>query len=294
MFNRKKWKKGSVILEVLIAIGLSAIFFSMIAGLLVASNKSTANLYSSQKVYARAQEGLTALKSMSFSDLFATWDGKAIYSGVSDQWSLGSGQEVFDDGQTRSLAVVEVQRNEDCEIVEFGGEIDPDSYYLRSNMQWYGVGDAKQDLTIESLRVNWEDPQGNCFNPTDAGGITIDWSGAYWGGSKQLRGVDIINNTDRDIMITKVTIYWNWWWSKLTQIFIVDTKAWSSSGPGSPLGDQNPGVEIDIQDVTIPAGETDDTHKIQFSQFMIGSIVQLKLEFDDESVLITDPFWPGF
>lgn len=291
MFN-KKWKKGSVILEVLIAIGLSAIFFSLIAGLLVASNKSTANLYSSQKAYARAQEGLTALKSMSFSDLAATWDGKATYSDTYDQWELSTGQEVFEDGQTRSLAIVEVQRDENCAIVESGGDVDPDSYYLRSNMLWDAFGDAKRDLVIESLRVNWGDPQGECFNPTDAGGISLDWAGGYWGGTKQLRGVYIINHTDRDITITEMTLHWDYPASSLQQIFAIGAKVWSDSGPGTPTGQQVSGTEIDVVDAVIPAGYTDETHKIQFTGSMIGATLIMEFEFGDGSVLITDPFTP--
>jgi len=291
MFN-KKIKKGSVILEVLISIGLSAIFFSSIAGLLIASNKSTSNLYNSQIAYARAEEGLSALKSMNFSDLFSSWDSKATYSSVTDEWSLSNGQEIFTDGQTRSLAIVDVLRDEDCEIVEVGGDIDPDSYYLRSNMAWDTIGGSKQDLTLESLQVNWEDPVGECFNPTDAGGISLDWSGGYWGGSKQLRGVYIINNTDRDITVTKMTLHWDYPWSKLQQIFAIGTKVWSDSGPGSPGGLLSSGTEIDTLDATIPAGFTDDTHKVQFTQAMTGSTLILEFEFADGSVLTTDPFTP--
>ncbi|MBT3230371.1 hypothetical protein HN358_01115 [Candidatus Uhrbacteria bacterium] len=291
MFNKKQ-HKGSVLLEVLMAIGLSAIFFSAIAGLLVASNQSTGSLYNAQTAYWRAQEGISALKSMSFSELSATWDGRATYSGVSDQWTLGTGQVEFPDGQTRSLAIIEVQRDENCEIVEIGGDVDPDSYYLRSNMAWEGLGGSKQDLVLQSLRVNWSDPVGQCFNPTDAGGISLDWSGGYWGGSKQLRGVYIINNTDRDITITKMTLHWDVPASFLQQIFAIGTKVWSDSGPGSPYGQQPSGTEIDVLDATIPAGYTDETHKIQFTQAMTGATLIMEFEFGDGSVLITDPFTP--
>lgn len=281
-----------MLLEVLMAIGLSALFFSAIAGLLVTSNQSTGSLYNAQKAYSRAKEGVTALRSMSFSELSATWDGKATYDSINDKWVLGTGQELFDDGQARSLAIVEVQRDEDCEIVEVGGDIDPDSFYLRSNILWDTLGGGKQDLTVESLRVNWEDPVGECFNPTDAGGVTLDWSGGYWGGSKQLRGVYIINHTERDITVTKMTIHWDKPSSNLQQIFAIGSKVWSDSGPGTPTGQQGSGTEIDVQDATIPASYTDETHKIQFTGAMEGATLIMEFEFADGSILTTDPFTP--
>ncbi|MBU4315363.1 hypothetical protein KJ673_03075 [Patescibacteria group bacterium] len=291
MFN-KRHKKGSVILEVLIAIGLSAFFFSAIAGLMMASNKSMESLYSSQKAIWRAQEGLGALQSMSFDDLSTTENGLVTYSNVSDAWSLGSGTENFDDGQSREIVISEVERDNACLIVEAGGTVDPDTYQLESTVYWTGSTGAVHNRSLQSLVVNWEDSQGECFRPTDAGGIDLDWSGGYWGGSKQLRGVWIINNTTRDITITKMTIWWDRPASKLQQIFAIGTKVWSDSGPGTPLGLQSSGVLIDTLDATIPAGFTDDTHKIQFTQAMEGSTLIISFEFADGSILITDPFTP--
>lgn len=288
----KKRKKGTVILEVLIAIGLSAFFFSAIAGLMVTSNKSMESLYSSQKAIWRAQEGIGAIQSMSFNDLYLIDHGHVIYSDTKDQWSIDAGIQNFADGQSREVSISQVERDNACAIVESGGVVDPDSYKIESTVYWPGSTGIIHNRNLQSLVVNWEDPQGDCFKPTDASGIELDWSGGYWGGSKQLRGVYIINNTSRDITITKMTIWWDQPASQLQQIFAIGTKVWSDSGPGSPAGLQNSGVEIDTLDATIPAGFTDDTHKIQFTQAMNGSTLIISFEFSDGSILITDPFTP--
>lgn len=288
----KKWKKGTVILEVLIAIGLSAFFFSAIAGLMVASSKSMESLYSSQKAIWRAQEGIGALQSMSFNDLFLTEESKVIYSDLKDQWSIDIGSQVFADGQSREISISAVERDNACLIVDSGGTLDPDTYKLESTVYWTGASGVVHNRNLETIVVNWEDPQGDCFKPTDASGIELDWSGGYWGGSKQLRGVYIINNTSRDITITKMTIWWDKPGAQLQQIFAIGTKVWSDSGPGTPGGLQNSGTVIDTLDATIPAGFTDDTHKIQFTQAMEGSTLIISFEFADGSILTTDPFTP--
>jgi hypothetical protein len=291
MFNKSK-KKGSVLLEVLIAIGLSAIFFSAIAGLLVASNKSTSSLYLSQKAYWRAQEGISALQSMLFEDITITNSAQVSYSAASDTWDLLPGIETFDNGMTRTVSITEVQRDDDCVIVESGGTVDPDSLYLSTVVNYEGMGAVEKEVALSTLSVNWQNPVGECFNPTDAGGISLDWSGAYWGGSKQLRGVYIINHTDHDITITKMRLYWDRPTSRLQQIFAIGTKVWSESGPGTPTGQQTSGTLIDIADATIPAGFTDDTHKVQFTGAMDGSTLIFEFEFSDGSILTTDPFTP--
>src|SRR3989339_1124370 len=179
-----RWKKGSVILEVLIAVGLSAFFFSAIAGLMMASNKSMESLYNSQKAIWRAQEGLGALQSMSFTDLSTTENGLVTYLAVNEGWTLGSGIQEWDDGQSREIVISEVERDNSCQIIESGGQVDPDTYQLESTVFWTGPTGIIHNRSLQSLVVNWEDPQGECFRPTDAGGIQLDWSGGYWGGSK--------------------------------------------------------------------------------------------------------------
>jgi hypothetical protein len=291
MFNREL-KKGSVILEVLIVIGLSALFFSAIAGLIMASNKSLEQIYNSQTAIWRAEQGIDAVRSIKFSNLSLISGGKISYSPVSDNWSLSEGSEIFDDGKERSITISEVQRDNSCLIVESGGTVDPDSYSIESNVSWIEQSGIEHVVTLNSLVVNWQNPQGSCFLPTDAGGISLDWSGGYWGGSKQLRGVYIINHTSRDITITKMTIWWDRPASKLQQLFAVGSKVWSSSGPGTPLGLQTSGTLIDTVDAIIPAGYTDETHKIQFTGAMEGSTIIISFEFADGSILVTDPFTP--
>ncbi len=292
---KKNAKKGSVILEALIAIGIGAMFFSAIASAMVIIYQNSGVLFKTQKALWVSQETTSAIRAIDFSDLAILESGLLTFDTLDGTYSLISGEaEQLDGGLTRSITVSEVKRDDDCLVVQDDGTVDPDSYYIENQISWSSATGRSQEIGSKTLVTNWEDPNGECFMPVDAGSVFVDTSGSYWGGSRQLRGVTLINSSSEDIIIDKITMEWSFSWARLSQIFIVETKAWSANGPGTPLGYQYSGTEIDIFDTSIPSGETVDAYKIQFTATMKPSWVKMKFEFTDGSIYETEPFYPSW
>ncbi|PJC24964.1 hypothetical protein CO057_00045 [Candidatus Uhrbacteria bacterium CG_4_9_14_0_2_um_filter_41_50] len=284
-------KRGSLLLEVVISIGLAAIFFSASAGLLIIYKKSFQNTFTNQQVYSAAQQGVNALLSINFSDLTPIENGVLQYNNDTKQWNILYGDpEFITPNITRTVSISEVRRDNDCLIVTTGGETDIDSLYLSTEINWQNTKTEPKTLTSSTLATNWEDPQGNCFAPASSN-ISLNVSLANWGGAKQLRDVYIINDSSFPVTLTKMTLTWDNA-SQLQQIFGIGQKLWSDSGPGTPAGTQISGTEIDIIDAAIPANTIDYTHKIQFTSVMSGATLTISIEFSDGSVFTSEPFTP--
>ena len=73
-------QRGYALLETLIAIGLAAILMSSIISLALISNRGSAKALQYQKASWAAMEGIEALRSMDFSNLFLTQTGDLSFS----------------------------------------------------------------------------------------------------------------------------------------------------------------------------------------------------------------------
>ncbi len=201
--------RGSLLLEIVIAIGLAAIFFTAIAGLIIIYKKSFQNSFTNQQVQAGVQQGITALESIEFEDLSVIEDGVLIFT---DQWSVASGDpEEITPGITRTVSISEVQRDANCNIVSENGDIDPDSYYLSTTIDWQTNNGQNKTLTHQTLKTNWQDPQGSCFAPDPGAGISFNTSEAHWEWwfGIQLRDIYIINDSPDPITITHMALTWS-------------------------------------------------------------------------------------
>lgn len=288
-----KNRPGTLLLEAVIAVGLSAMLFSAIAGLLVAANLGASSTHTSERVRWASQEGISAMRSMAFSDLAAVTSGVAIYSASTHRWTVASGAPAnIGSGLTRSISITPVYRDSSCGIVSTGGTVDPDSYYLTSTIGWTLPNGTARTYSSSGLRVQWDNPQGTCFKTAQSSFVTLDVHEGEWLGSKQLRDIIINNATASDATVTRITATWNRAGSSIQQMFIGTGKIWSDVGPGTPTGVQPSGTAIDVQDFTIPAHSTGQTYKIQFTAAMSGSTINLTFDFADGSSLTTGPFTP--
>ncbi len=175
-------EQGYSFLEALIALGIAALLFTGALGVVFLSNTLSAEGLTREQALWRAQEGLEALKTMDFDDLYETDIGSLAYA--TEQWSLGQdGPELLTAGMSRIVRVEAVGRSESCEVEE-GGDEDIDSYELISEVSWTDNRGNPQTVALSALRTNWEEPQGDCF--TEGGGmcecLAFDTSQAdlYW------------------------------------------------------------------------------------------------------------------
>ncbi|NQV12143.1 hypothetical protein HQ524_02160 [Candidatus Uhrbacteria bacterium] len=284
-----KNQQGSLILEVLIAIGIASIF--LVALLSMALNTSRTISTTSQRGEAQysAYEGTSALETIAFQDL-SVGMGQPVFA--SNEWSVSPGVETMVNDMTRSVTVSSIQRDAGCAIVESGGTVDPDSYGLSSTVEWFDAGGRLQALTSTTHRTRFDDPQGTCFAAQESGMVSVDVSTGEFIGSKQLRRLYVLNTGSQAVTIDKITFTWDNE-RTLNQIFMNTTKAWSDAGPGSPSGVQVSGTEIDIVDTVIEPAETFEINKIQFSADMSDVEMTLTLTFGDGSTYESGIFEPA-
>lgn len=286
-------RRGSILLEALIATAIAAIFFTAIAGLLLAANQASSSLYKSAQARWIAEEGLSVLREISFDTLTTTPSARLTYNPTTQRWSVANGTAVsLANGTTHTITVQDIYRDTNCAIVSSGGTLDPDSRLLTSTISWTTPTEHTRQYNAATLRTRWSDPQGSCFKPTQAGYLSLVTSTATWGGEKQLRDVTITNNTNNPSTVTTITVTWSYPTSKIQQMFIGSGKIWSDNGPGTPSGSQSSGTLINVQDFTIPAHSSGETYKIQFTKEMNGSTINITFGFADGSTLTTGPFIP--
>ena len=283
-------KRGFVFLDALLSLGLASIFFSGLIGYFLTANQTSGEGFQRQQALWSVQEGLEALQTIDFGDLVLTSVGSLTFDG--DEWLLGSsGPESLASNISRTVHVEEVRRDESCLITTApSGTVDPDSYYLESEVTWTSLQGHIQTITLNTLRTQWDAPTGSCFG-SEAARVSIDISGAGWYGKKQLRDIYIENNGTSPVTITKVQMWWNNT-STMTQVYLDLTKIWSSTGPGSPPGEQFSGTLLDTEDIAIAAEDTAEIPKIQFTDNMVGSTLTFYIELGDGSYVIAENFIP--
>lgn len=288
----KQTPKGFMLLEVLLSIGLLALILSTLGEVVLISSGTTRGAQSNRAIWA-AQEGLSALQSMKFSDLTTTSTGTLSFSG--NRWLLGTGSpQTIGTGITRAVQVKSVNRDASCQIVSTGGTTDVDSKTVESNVNWIDLAGRTHNITLSSLKTQWDNPQGSCFMPTQAGCSNIDYlTSGEWFGGKQLRTVYFANTcSSAPIVIDKMIFTWDNG-SEIQQVFIGTTKVWSSSGPGTPRGEQVSGIELDVSNFTLDSGVQYELNKVQFENAMSGATVTITLIFSDGSTFSTPPFVPS-
>ncbi|MFH1404903.1 MAG: hypothetical protein ABIH21_02275 [Patescibacteria group bacterium] len=286
-------KIGASMIEVIIALGLMSIIAGSLVVLIYPSYYTSGWILDNQRALWVAEEGIEAINTMDFNDIEIIEDGALIFS--MNKWLIvEGGPEQVTDRMTRAIDVEQVQRDSSCQIVESGGTVDEDTKKIVATVAWSDVGMRPKEFSSSRYITRWENPQGSCFLPTEAARVTIDISQAVWSGGKQLRQVYITNYTSVGITIDKIMLTWDYD-NEIVQMLLGESKVWSSSGPGTPLGDQPSGTELDIVDVFLSGdGDSREMNKTQFRQNMTGSTLTMQLIFSDGSSVTTDPFIPSY
>jgi hypothetical protein len=288
----KEVNKGSILFEAVIAVAVGVLFIVPLATLVTITSSGTGRVDQAQEALTNAIEGDEAIQTIDFDDIPITADGQLSFSSGQWQVTAGGGPESLSGGYTRSIQVLDVYRDGNCEIVQNGGTLDSDSKLVETSITWTDLEGNAQSVNNESLITRWDDPQGGCFVSEAASVVDLDIStSANWHGQKQLRDVFITNNGSSDVTITKVTMTWDN--NELVEQLFIDTKIWSNSGPGTPSGSQVSGTELDVEDLTLVPSQIGNMSKVQFSDNMIGTTLTIKLEFSDGSSITSDPFMPG-
>lgn len=285
-----KHPRGSLMLEALLAMGISALFTSALLGYIMITNESTDRAKENTTVFWETQEGLDALQTIAFDSLTNTLTGSLTFA--SNRWSLGtSGPQTLPDGATRIVKVENVSRDAQCLVVASGGTVDTDSKKLTSTTSWVDSRGKNHTATLTALRTNWENPTGPCFAASQATQVDFDISGAVFAGGKQLRNVYFTNNGGASVTIDMLSFTWDNG-AELDQVFMDTSKIWSSSGPGTPTEELHSGETMDVQNFVLTAGSTAELNKGQFDKQMSGATLTMTVTFTDGSVWTSPSFNP--
>jgi prepilin-type N-terminal cleavage/methylation domain-containing protein len=286
----KNSPNGFTMLEVLLAIGLSALFMSASASLMLSGNLGSSRADRLERALWGAQQGVEALQTIAFDDLFLTDTGSLFFNGT--LWTLGTnGPENIQGNFSRTILVQDVERDASCHIVPSGGAADPNSLFLTSLVSWTDNAGRVHEVELPILRTRWNAPEGTCFEATMADGFSIDLTSASWFGGRQLRDVFVTNNGVEDAVIDRMTFTWSN--SRLIQQVSLDNEnVWTNHGPGAPSGEQASGTELDTANAALEHAETSEFDKVQFNGNMVGTTVSFVITFTDGSTISSGSFVP--
>lgn len=258
--------KGFSLVEVLLS---SALFAIVITGFLIAivySQESIDVTGDRARALFLAEQGIEAVRSLrdyQFDSLPA--DGTYGLQVASGTWQL-SGASDTTDGFTRTVTL---------------STVDADTKEVTSVVTWQQTVQRAGSVRVVSRLTNWQ-----LATVVQADFFTFDVSGAVTGGSgkSEVRGIELGNNGDTDIVIDRITVDWTTPNQNIREISIKGTIVWSSDGPGTPVNNQPTGTELDIQDYTIPAGEDDaDIDRLWFTGNISGNDITATFIFQDGS-----------
>ncbi len=150
-YNKKNYKlkkikqSGSLLIELLIAITLMAIFIPPILSTYVSSSRGTSRREIIFEMTGLLQESKSAVKAVRESG----WDNLPVNEGIyhpelnGNTWQLIAGDEIIN-GFSRIIEVEHVYRNSSGEIVETGGSLDPSTKKMIINLEHLESGYSKQ------------------------------------------------------------------------------------------------------------------------------------------------------
>lgn len=283
--------RGALMLETLIALGVSALFMSALLGYVFIANTGTDRARENAAALWATQEGLDALKTIAFTELANTTTGSLAFA--SNRWAVSNGgPQTLPDGATRTVKIEDVMRDGACAVVTTGGTIDPDSKKITSETTWIDSSSRSHTVSLGAIRTQWDDPQGDCFGATMATSVSWAVEGAVWSGGKQLRNLWFTNTGGNAVTVDNISFTWSNS-AKMSQLFMDTTKVWSSTGPGTPLHTLSSGEEMDIEDFVVPPSSSGELNKGQFDINMVGVCLTMTVEFTDESAWTSPTFCPG-
>lgn len=286
-----KIRRGSLMLEALIAVGISGFFVTALIGYILIANNGTTRAKENALALWATQEGIDALRSMHFSDLANTTTGAITFT--NNRWTLSTnGPQTLPNGSTRVVKVENILRDYQCRIAASGGTIDLDSKKLTSTTTWVDAAGRSHSETLSTLRTRWNSPQGSCFAAAQSAQVTFDISGAIFSGGKQLRNVFFTNTGSSNVTVDTIQFTWTNG-AEFDQLFMDTSKVWSSTGPGTPSGSVTSGTTIDIENFVLAAGETAEINKGQFNMQMNGVTITMTVTFTDGSAWTSPAFTPS-
>ncbi len=134
--KKLRFQKGQLLIELLVALGVSAILIPGITAGFVASRQGQAQQRQRLEATALAREAgeaIRVVRAAGWSNVATTGTYHPVVAGST--WSLVSGTESIQ-GYTRSIVIADVLRDASGVIVESGGSLDPSTKHVTVAVSW--------------------------------------------------------------------------------------------------------------------------------------------------------------
>ncbi|MFH0779398.1 MAG: prepilin-type N-terminal cleavage/methylation domain-containing protein [Parcubacteria group bacterium] len=288
-------RKGQTLAEVILALAIFAVFIAS-AGVLISSKFNSLNkINETAESSAVANAGFEALRGISMQNWSLLTDGEygvEIQGGV---WQLKSAPDTIENKYERTIMIAPVKRDANCQIVETGGEIDPDTKLVTVNVSWQ-MPPGNRTRSFSQLLTSWKNPTACLAKKGEVRYLTIDVSASVIDATKKsLTGTKIKNTGTAPITLDKMQLTWTKP-GNITYIKINGSNYWhSTSGIGSPSGVQPSGTVIDIENFILQPGVSYDIDNIRFDSKVDGSTFTITAIMSDGTSITeitTPPFIP--
>jgi len=145
------------LIEIIIAVALFALIaaggISSFIPILGQNRQSTETL----KANRLAEEGLEAVRSIRNRDFNLISNGTRGVGVSSNLWNFNGSSDITDK-YTRQIIISPALRDIGGSLVSSGGTVDPDTWLVKSQINWnYGPGDSKQ-FSLDTVLTNWHKP----------------------------------------------------------------------------------------------------------------------------------------
>ncbi|MBT4722346.1 hypothetical protein HN958_01300 [Candidatus Falkowbacteria bacterium] len=293
---------GTSLIEALIAL---AIFFVLISGVMILYSRTFDTSTRSAEltdITQIAKESFSAIQSIAYNDWSDITDGTHGLNISSSLWEFSGSSDEINSRYTRQVTIASVQRDVNCNIVESGGTVDPDTKLVNTNISWSNSGhDLSQDFAKyvtafdnPTTCIIEEEPEGP---GGQAGGLGLHTGDAYrdeyfsWINLLvTIDGVEVTNESDEAVTIDKAQPFFDRPSMEIYKFYINGSSKWGWFGPGSPRGTQPSGTILDITNTTIEPGET-VTIKMSFFTGETGEVVfSVNFIMEDGTEIETDEF----
>ncbi|MBN2087200.1 prepilin-type N-terminal cleavage/methylation domain-containing protein [Candidatus Peregrinibacteria bacterium] len=157
MIKTKSNKKGFSLVELIVAI---AMFVILASGLVVFAISNYMSSYENQErlqAYAMLSETWEALRDIRNNDWEDITNGAHGLNNLNGYWEFsGSSDEL--NGIIRQVTISDAKRDVNGNIVQYGGEIDPDSKLMSVRIYWDIYENDTQELSFDSYIHNYKNP----------------------------------------------------------------------------------------------------------------------------------------
>ncbi|MEI7719738.1 MAG: hypothetical protein WCI89_00820 [bacterium] len=267
--------RGISLIEVVISAALILLLATLFVSALLSGEQGAQTSGARARAGFLAEEGLEAARNMRDQSFANLVDGTYGIGTSNGSWTF-VGTSDTKDTFTRAVSIKTVNAT---------------TKGATSTVTWTETGGRTGSVSLYTYFTNL-----GLLPPIQANRLTVNTAGAVVGGStfKELNGITLQNTGASSITISKLNVVWTPVGSaKLTGTTINGVVVWSSTGPGSPAGQQSSGATTTLSAVTITSGTTLPLTRLLFTTSMHNTAFTLSFTMSDNSVkTVTIPTLP--